>query len=290
MRTVKQVSELTGISVRTLQYYDEIGLFKPSEVNSSGYRMYDDDALEVLQQILFFKELDFTLKEIKMIMQNPEYDKIHAFQSQQKLIQAKRDRLNSLLNLLDKLVKGEKCMSFKEFDMSDYFHTLEEYKNDHADEIKKYWGSMDKFNEFVENAKSKETEIAKMAIKEFGSIEKYTEAMKKNLANTPAIMEGFDTLKSNLEYYQNKSEKLMQTLTSDLSKDPTCEEIQKFVKEMDDMAKETFQIIKMNMGENYWGLMADLYLSNAKYIEVTDKKYGVGASEFIGKALKAYAE
>ncbi|WP_330583628.1 MerR family transcriptional regulator [Geosporobacter ferrireducens] len=54
MRTVKQVSELTGVSVRALQYYDEIGLFKPSKVTESGYRMYDDDALEVLQQILFF--------------------------------------------------------------------------------------------------------------------------------------------------------------------------------------------------------------------------------------------
>lgn len=67
MRTVKQVSDLTGISARTLHYYDEIGLFKPSKVTESGYRMYDDHALAVLQQILFFKELDFSLKDIKLI-------------------------------------------------------------------------------------------------------------------------------------------------------------------------------------------------------------------------------
>jgi len=75
MKTVKQVSELTGISVRTLHYYDEIGLFRPSEVTESGYRLYDEDALETLQQILFFKELDFSLKDIKWIMTSPNYDK-----------------------------------------------------------------------------------------------------------------------------------------------------------------------------------------------------------------------
>jgi len=290
MRTVNQVSKLTGISVRALQYYDEIGLFKPSEITQSGYRMYDDAALEVLQQILFFKELDFTLKDIKMIMENPKFDKNRAFENQKQLIQAKRDRLDGLLKLLDKLVKGEKCMSFKEFDMSDYFSALEEYKDEHADEVTKYWGSIDKFSQFIENAKSKESEIAQMAIKQFGSIEKYTEAMKKNLGNTSAIMKGFDTIKENLDYYLHKTNELMEKLTSDLSKDPSSKEIQQIVGEMDDIAKETHKITNMDMGDNYWGLMSDLYLSNPTYIEVTDKKYGKGTSEFIGEALKAYVE
>jgi DNA-binding transcriptional MerR regulator len=121
MRTVKQVSELTGISIRTIQYYDEIGLLKPSKVTEAGYRMYDDDSLELLQQILFFKELDFQLKDIKRITQNPTYDKKKALQNQKELIQVKRNRLDGLLELLDKLIEGEKCMSFKEFDMSEYF-------------------------------------------------------------------------------------------------------------------------------------------------------------------------
>nr|WP_319489551.1 MerR family transcriptional regulator [uncultured Caproiciproducens sp.] len=289
MRAVKQVSELTGISVRTLQYYDEIGLFKPSEVTESGYRMYDDDALEVLQQILFFKELDFSLKDIKLILENPKFDKHKAFENQKDLIQAKRDRLDRLLKLLDKLVKGEKCMSFKEFDMSEYFNALETFKNEHTDEVTKYWGSVDKFNEFIEKGKSKESEIAKMAIKEFGSIEKYTEAMKKNLGNSTAIMEGFDTIKNNLDYYMSKTNELMERLTSDLSKDPSSNEVQEIVEEMDTMNKETSKIAKMDLGDNYWGLMSDLYLSNPSYIKVTDKKYGIGASEFIGRALKVYA-
>ena len=86
MRTVKQVSDLTGISVRMLHYYDEIGLLKPSEITEAGYRLYDDEALETLQQILFFKELDIPLKEVKEIMLSPYFDKMQALKNQKKLI------------------------------------------------------------------------------------------------------------------------------------------------------------------------------------------------------------
>lgn len=72
---VSDVAKLTGVTVRTLHYYDEIGLLPPSEVTSSGYRVYNDADLEVLQQILFFRELDFSLEEIREIMQNPAYEK-----------------------------------------------------------------------------------------------------------------------------------------------------------------------------------------------------------------------
>lgn len=78
MRTVKQVSDLTGVSVRTLHYYDEIGLLKPSEITEAGYRLYDDEALKTLQQILFFKELDIPLKDVKEIMMSPYFDKMQA--------------------------------------------------------------------------------------------------------------------------------------------------------------------------------------------------------------------
>ena len=70
MRTVKEISDLTGISVRTLHYYDEIGLLKPTDKSEAGYRLYDDKALETLQQILFFREFDIPLKEIKAVMEN----------------------------------------------------------------------------------------------------------------------------------------------------------------------------------------------------------------------------
>ena len=116
MRTISQVAELTGISTRTLQYYDEIGLLKPSELTESGYRLYDDEALQKLQQILFFKELGFKLKEIKEILQKPDFDRIKAFKRQKELLLLKRNRTDRLIQLLSRLEKGEQCINFKEFD------------------------------------------------------------------------------------------------------------------------------------------------------------------------------
>ena len=287
--TVKQVSELTGISVRTLHYYDEIGLFKPSKVTESGYRMYDNDALETLQQILFFRELDFPLKDIKAIMLNPKYDKNKAFANQRKLIKVKRDRFNDLLNLLDKLIKGEKCMSFKEFDMSEYTNALEEFIKNNTDEIIKYGGDVDEFNKVLETLKfdkSKKSELAEMAIKQYGSIEKYTEAMKNNLSNFSETMETLNAMKDDIGSYVDKSTELMARLTSDLSKDVSSKEIQQIVDELINMGSEHTQ--NMDLGDGYWNLMADGCLTNPATIEVTDKKYGKGASAFIGEALKAY--
>ncbi|HEX3076725.1 MAG TPA: MerR family transcriptional regulator [Lachnospiraceae bacterium] len=290
MKTVKQVSDLTGISVRTLHYYDEIGLLSPSETTDAGYRLYDDKALESLQQILFFKELDFPLREVKEIMENPGFNRMDALKDHRKLLVIKRNRLNELINLVDQTLEGADTVSFKEFDMSEYFDALDTYKKEHADEIVKYWGSIDKFNEFIESAKSKEERIAETAIKQYGSIEKYTEAMKSNLRNMDSIMEGFDTIKKDLDYYMNRSEEVMKHLTSDLNKSPVSDEIQKIVKEMEAITKETHEITKMDMGENYWGLVSDFYLNNPNFINAAEKKYGVGSAKFIGEALKYYSE
>ena len=90
MKSISQVAKLTGVSIRTLQYYDEIGLLKPSELTAAGYRMYDDNALQTLQQILFFKELGFPLKEIKEILEKPDFDRIAAFKKQKELFLLKR--------------------------------------------------------------------------------------------------------------------------------------------------------------------------------------------------------
>ena len=106
MRTVKQVSNITGISVRMLHYYDEIGLLKPSAVTEAGYRLYNHEALEVLQQILFFKELEIPLKEVKDIMESPHFNKMQALEKQKELIIIKRDRLNGLIELINKTLKG----------------------------------------------------------------------------------------------------------------------------------------------------------------------------------------
>ena len=83
---ISDVAKLTGVTVRTLHYYDEIGLLKPSEVTQAGYRVYNDTDLEVLQQILFFRELDFSLEDIRKIMQNPAYEKESSVRKQKELL------------------------------------------------------------------------------------------------------------------------------------------------------------------------------------------------------------
>ena len=93
MKTVKQVTTLTGVSVRTLHYYDELGLLTPSEVTAAGYRLYGDDKLERLQQILFFRELDFPLREIARILDSPDFSRQEALRQQKRLLTLKRDRL-----------------------------------------------------------------------------------------------------------------------------------------------------------------------------------------------------
>lgn len=286
MMTVKQVSSLTGVSIRTLQFYDEIGLLKPTEITAAGYRLYDETALTELQQIMFFKELDFTLKEIKAIMENPDFDQEAAFEKQRELIQVKRDRLTNLLGLLDKLIKGEKCMEFKDFDMSDYFNKLAEFKTTHTDEIIGQLGSLESYEEMIAGMKSREAEIAGMAVKQYGSIENFTKAMEKNfgrfLAEGPAVQ------KSEVNGLIEKTDAITRRLTDDLSRDPASGEVQKIVSELISFTEECSK--GMDMGENHWSLMADLYLTNAAYIEITDKKYGKGAARFIGLAIRAYVE
>lgn len=290
MKTIKQVSDLTGISIRMLHYYDKIGLLKPSAITEMGYRLYGDESLETLQQILFFKELNVPLKSMKEMLESPQYDKVQALHEQKELLSLKRDRLNELIALIERKLKGGSTMSFKEFDMSEYFNALETFKKEHLDEVIKYYGSVEEYDKNLETMKSKELEIAKMAIKEFGSIEKYTEAMKNNLNNLPSIMEGFQAIKENADVYLAQTNQLMERLTSDLSKNPSATDIQEIIKEMDDIVKEHYKIVKMDMGENYWGLMADLYLVKPEYTKVHDKKYGKGATKFIGEALKFYSE
>ena len=105
MKTVKEVSMITGVSIRTLRYYDEIGLLKPTELAENGYRLYDNKALEKLQEILFFRELEIPLIDIKKIMDTPNYDKKQILITQKNLLEQKRNRLNGIIELITDVMK-----------------------------------------------------------------------------------------------------------------------------------------------------------------------------------------
>ena len=115
MKTVKEISEITGISIRTLHYYDEIGLLLPTKKSDAGYRLYDQKALETLQQILFFREFDIPLKEIKTFMQNNTLDKNQILKMQKNMLITKKRRLEKLIAHIDDILKGENTMDFTIF-------------------------------------------------------------------------------------------------------------------------------------------------------------------------------
>ena len=146
MRTVNEVSKLTGVSVRTLHHYDEIGLLKPTEVTEAGYRLYDDIALERLQHILLFKELQFPLKDIKSILDSPDFDRNKALEQQIELLTMKKEHLENLI-LFARGIKtlGVRNMDFSAFDTK----KMDEY----AAQAKENWGKTDAYKEFEEKSK-----------------------------------------------------------------------------------------------------------------------------------------
>ncbi|WP_145146135.1 MerR family transcriptional regulator [Paenibacillus xylanexedens] len=135
---VKEVAELASISVRTLHHYDEIGLLTPDEVTSAGYRLYSDANLERLQQILFFKELDFSLKEIKNIITNPSFNPEEALNMHRLILLEKRQRLDQMIATIDRTVlhvRGEIKMTAKE-----QFEGFDFSQNPYEQEARERWG------------------------------------------------------------------------------------------------------------------------------------------------------
>ncbi|MBI5094532.1 MAG: MerR family transcriptional regulator [Candidatus Hydrogenedentes bacterium] len=137
--TVKQLSDLAGVSPRTLRHYDAIGLLKPASCGENGYRYYSNESLLRLQQILFYRELDFSLEEIKEIVGSPDFDVIAALRAHKKAMRQQRSRLERLIVTIDKTIlhlEGKRNMSHKE-----YFENFsEEKQRKYAEEIRQRFG------------------------------------------------------------------------------------------------------------------------------------------------------
>lgn len=143
MKTVHEVSALTGISIRTLQYYDQIGLLPPAKRTEAGYRLYDGAALERLQQILLFRSLEFPLKEIKAILESPRFDPRQALEDQIKLLELRRQHIENLITLAQNMkATGMKHLNFTAFDMK----KIDEYTK----EAKARWGNTIEYKQFEE--------------------------------------------------------------------------------------------------------------------------------------------
>jgi len=151
MMTVHEVSRLTGVSIRTLQYYDRIGLLHPAKYTEAGYRLYDDAALETLQQILLFRELEFPLKDIKKIISSPDFDRSKALEQQIELLKLKKEHIENLIDL----AVGIKAIEVRQLTF-DAFDTkkIDEY----AAQAKASWGTTPAYKEYEEKSKGRTKE------------------------------------------------------------------------------------------------------------------------------------
>ena len=174
MMTVNEVAKLAGVSVRTLHYYDEIGLLRPDGASEAGYRLYGGAAMERLQQVLFFREMGFPLSQIAAMLNAPNYNKNEALFNHRELLALKRERLDAIIALVDKALKGEDTMSVKEFDMK----KIDEAREKYAEEAKARWGGTDAYRQSAERTA------------------KYTKADWAEVsAQSGAIFEGFAALR-----------------------------------------------------------------------------------------------
>lgn len=179
MRTVNEVSKLTGVSVRTLHYYDTIDLLKPAKITEAGYRLYDDAALKRLQNILLFRELEFSLKEIKAILDSPIFDPEEALKQQIKLLELRRKHIDKLISFARELQrKGVDKMDLNVFRKTE----VDQY----AKEVKERWGSTKAYEEYEQKTKEKTDKEIEMAadkllslFAEFGTLRKFPPAKKE---------------------------------------------------------------------------------------------------------------
>ncbi len=278
MRTVKEVSDLTGISVRALHYYDEIGLLKPTGKSEAGYRLYDDKALETLQQVLFFREFDIPLKEIKAVMANPALDRNHILQMQRKMLTIKKERMERLIASIDDILKGENKMDFTVFsktEIEEMFQTMVEH--------------------MPENMRN-------IAIKEFGSIEQWkkhymevvsSEKMQKGYAKVVEWYGGKDKFlsvsqnsvsKEVAESYNKRMEAILQKLAAKRDCAVDSFEVKEIVGEYGFVMKQFSQIKE----EKGFMLAQAQYYRNEKTRLMTDEKYGDGASVFFARAIESF--
>ena len=148
MMTVKQLAKKCGVSVRTLHHYDAIGLLKPAQVTEAGYRLYDDSALERLYFILLFRELGFALKDIRGILDAPDFDRNRVLDQQIELLEKKQRHLECIANMARGVqMMGVKYLEFDGFDVNKI--------DDYAEQAKTLYGKTDAYREYEQKAKGR---------------------------------------------------------------------------------------------------------------------------------------
>ena len=278
MRTVKEISDLTGISVRTLHYYDEIGLLKPTEKSDAGYRLYDDKALETLQQILFFREFDISLKEIKAVLDNQALERNQILQVQRKMLVTKKERMERLIASIDDILKGENKMDFTIFtktEVEEMFQTMLEHMPENMRNIAiKEFGSIEQWKKhYMEVVSSEEMQKGYAKVVEwYGGKDKFL-----SVARTPVSKEV-------AESYNKRIEAILQKLIAKQNCDIDSFEVKELVGEYGFVMKQLAQIKE----EKGFMMAQAQYYRNEQIKPMIDEKYGEGASDFFAQAIENY--
>jgi len=307
--TVKQVSKLTGVSVRTLQYYDDIGLLSPSERTEAGYRLYEEAQLATLQEILLFRELEFPLKDIKAILDSPAYDKERALHQQIELLTLKKERLEGLIRLAEELKNeqsnvqrgtGNKSqegsadpagnpdesgtriesrterrkershtMDFTAFDKT----KLEEYKK----RAREQYSDTDAYKEYEVKSAGRTSEDEQVFAKEFMAI----------FAKFGALLEdGTDSNTAGDNAAASSSEASSPEASSpkaSLSK-ASAPEAQALVQELRDYITEHFYTCTPEILSG----LGKMYAADGEFKENIDRAGGTGTAEFVSQAIDIY--
>lgn len=247
---IKEVADMVGVSIRTLHHYDQINLIKPKSVTPAGYRLYTEEELERLQQVLFFKELDFTLQEIKEILDSPDFDRKHALKAQRELLLKKKKRLEKIIKSVEKTIDsiegGIEMNNNEMFDGLDMTE-IEKHKEKYAEETKQKYGNSDA----------------------------YKESMKKTSKYT----------KEDWARIMKRGEEINKRIAALMDKGPADAEVQQAVAQWRQYITDSFYTCTP---EIFKGL-ADLYVDDERFTKNIDK-YRPGLAQFLREAMHIYCD
>lgn len=279
MKTVKEVSELTGISVRTLHYYDEIGLFRPTEVKETGYRFYDDKAIDKLGQILVFRELDLPLADIKLIMDNPDLDRNMVLAKQREMLRAKSQRIERIIASIDEMLKGDQNMDLTVFDETEirtmFTDMLQNVNESQKQIFINLYGSIEAWEQHMMKAASDEK-----VQKNFAKVVEWygdKDAAKESIKNQPNS-EVFAA-------YQKRIDDIQKKIAEKKGTDVTSFEVRQLIGEYDFVAKQLYQV------KDAQSLLMDIakcYQENEELMTALDSVYGSGSAKYIGEAIESF--
>ena len=283
MKTVKEVSKLTGVSVRTLHYYDEIGLLKPALVNEAGYRFYDEENLKRLQQILLFREFGMPLKEIQRILEDPALDRIQILRGQRHVLAQKKMHLERLLSSVDSILKGEKEMDFTVFGKEDIEELFQIFVKNAPDNILaaniQDFGSMEAFHKnYVEKTLKlyNQPETKQILLEAYGD----KEGLLASVRNPMGTEE--------LDAYQKKTDSIVKRLVLCRREGMSAQtlEVKALICEY---ALATKQVFRLKNERQIMMGIAETYENYEQARSVFDKQYGEdGIAEFLADAVREF--